>query len=1229
MKVKKLCKTLISLALTLALALSVCMSGLTVFATENTDVTVNVYDGTVKSGYTGGKNALNATAGISGILDGKQVERIVPQYDFSDFKQYSIMTKEITEDQIDFAAVKNFSIFFKNDLGDGISLNLNEYANTNADLGVVYHSNYFSTGTVYWMVDLNENTAKRYFYRDGGYIYIPNGFEGYLIFDLTTCDADALSTFLACGLKHLKFRLKDFSEKTIGNAFYYGDINLSTVAAENAVAALSPNAVKQYVAVNPVTDNAVGIRKINLTPEIVINDYIGQTYKLNVPNSSEALFGDTIFTAAESKDCEAIIIPCKTNSGIRPEIAISPIVNGSVHNRYGYLKTKYTTINLLNDNVVVSDAITNDAVIEDTEFEGYIIAYIDADTKVSCAANTELGITKGDYSWSDFITYYKDYEIAGVFRRSNGSVVNAWQIGELSYVKDVDTFLAKALPNEQYFDPQNAPAKATFSTGDKTGTMEIVNYGGVLGNAYTFTVPVDENGENASSFTFINRFFEVSEYHKNMEALVYRIKIKNGSARNRSLTMRVGGTGSNFLISNYTAYNTLTGEVIKTTAATDSIKLDVDEFEGYIVWDLTNAKVGASAAKGVSWSEYVDAELADDAIVPGVWKSNAAWTADACNDIIFGGVSLVSDAEEFLAEILPKEEIEEPDDNQSVAFDPSNTTTDNNTVVKVDGKNVSDYKVVDGGDVLGNAYEFSVSEENADKSYSFRFDIFTASADLAEKEGLVYRIKASNSIYDKAMLNIKIGGNQWANNFASSYILVNTLTGEIIKSEEPDHRIYIHDKEFEGYVILDLTDGHFSGGTGSDWKTFINGKTAGTVIGAITDGSNNAALLNDLTFGEITFVNDINEFIDKATAPEKAGDANDDGIVDIRDLIRIKKYIADSTNTVINIFNSKLDDKGNAPNAYDLVAVRRMLFDNGSAPVSKEIGMAVWGMNDLGAWDELYGEIGAARDVFNYATVTSIEDMRANAKDGAAGWFKVGNPFADSTTTEMNQSYIKEIENRVKGYKIAGVWDNIVGFYTEEIRGKITDEQYKILTKYLSVKYPGKRIAACLSIEEVVGTEAFYTAKGEEIPEGRNITPANFDTYQYTTDIAYDQYFTLDKAKYQEYNAILAENLAGLKYRQWYMPATYIQNDLSAEELVNRETFMINHLNLMYELLNDDIAAGKDVGGLWLYGWHTYIEDGENGSVFLDKMNQYGTFSNLITRIAQIGKEINEMNDKY
>lgn len=57
------------------------------------------------------------------------------------------------------------------------------------------------------------------------------------------------------------------------------------------------------------------------------------------------------------------------------------------------------------------------------------------------------------------------------------------------------------------------------------------------------------------------------------------------------------------------------------------------------------------------------------------------------------------------------------------------------------------------------------------------------------------------------------------------------------------------------------------------------------------------------------------------------GDANDDGLTDIRDLVRIKRYTADTTTTIAEVA-ADLDADGKV-DATDLAAYRRgILVDN-------------------------------------------------------------------------------------------------------------------------------------------------------------------------------------------------------------------------------------------------------------------------------------------------------------
>lgn len=63
---------------------------------------------------------------------------------------------------------------------------------------------------------------------------------------------------------------------------------------------------------------------------------------------------------------------------------------------------------------------------------------------------------------------------------------------------------------------------------------------------------------------------------------------------------------------------------------------------------------------------------------------------------------------------------------------------------------------------------------------------------------------------------------------------------------------------------------------------------------------------------------------DTAEFPCISGDVNDDGDIDIRDLVRLKKYIG---NTDVEIFEAASDLNGDGKyDAADLVELRKVLF---------------------------------------------------------------------------------------------------------------------------------------------------------------------------------------------------------------------------------------------------------------------------------------------------------------
>lgn len=1207
MKTKKLFKSLLSLALAVILTASVCVCGFSVAATETTDVTVNVIDGTVAAPYTGGGNHLTSKAGITGVLEGKTVARLIPQYAYDGRRQISVDARTITEGEIDYANAKTISLYIKNDLGDSIKWRMSDYADTDKETGTTYHATNFSTGTAYWMVDTAKNTAKRYFNSSGNYIYIPKDFEGYIIYDLTTCTEEMLTAFLGCNFDHIFFWMDGFNENTIGNPFYYGDMNISTVKAETMVDTLVPTAVEEYVTTNPLTDLNSSKVALDYQPcyaSYVDNDYIGQSLDFAYKSAGPAVYNEIFTATADHKNVTALVFKLKLEEGASfPTIRITSNKKNSNFG-WGYLTTDWVTINLLNNKVrQFVDVSTDKVSVSKEAFEGYVIAYINDETKVNCTDLT------APLSWNDFIDYYTGYKVNYRFSISSTNLSETdclINLGEVSYVYDAESFMAQVLPNEKVIlDPKRDNVyDSEIPMGTNLNYRTVVDGGDVLGNAFKFTV---SEGNDKKSYLFRPTFFYGDPILLDQEALVYRVKVSNGAYT--QLFFKLLGTNG-YVTATYSTINTLNGMVRNYDNATSYAKIEDEEFEGYVIINLT----GATISGYEDWNDLVTKRYDSfvDVCLNGSASTTEASAAGKLNNLMIGECSIVKDLDAFMAELFPTEET---DTNETVISDPESSRVYS---YKVNDETAS-YERIDGGDVLGSAYKFTVSEEYDKSAFHFQPLMCVASEDLLNKDALVYRFKVTGGAVKS--FSIKMYG-MWYY-VTAPYTTINTLNGAV-RNYDAASEIKIEDDEFEGYVILDIDNMiiKHADHEGISWNDMITAKigTDNTNIwawyfGYASEKNTVAGRLNGLLWGETSVVDNKNEFIKKVTASTLDGDANEDGKVDILDLVRMKKYIAGIKDTEINPFNVKLADDGAGLGGTDLTIVRKMLTVEGWKPVTNDIGMAIWGLSDFDAWDSKYGATyGYAEDLFNYAGAANIETMRVTDAAGSVGWIKLTNPFADNTTTEMTESALTQLDRRIEGYKKVGLWDSIVGFCSEEIRlqNNMSDEQYKIFTKYLSEKYPGKRIMAVLSIEEVIGSEAY------DPDNGRTITPANYDTYQYTTDIAYDIYTSVDKTRYQGYNETLKTNLAGLDYKMWYMPKTFWWNKAEYDT----EEFMLNHLNLLYELLQEE----TNPGGLWCYGWNSYLDENGEGQVGLGDITTKGDYSNLLARIAEIAKEINAMN---
>lgn len=1177
MKAKRFFKSLLSLALAVILTASVCVCGFSVAAADE-NTTANIFDGTIAATYTGGSDGmLSASAGITGILEGKSVARLTPQYAFDGRRQISTGFNALAEGAINYDDAQTLSIYIKNDLGAPIKWRMTDYQNPNSELGLEYHHYLLSTGTVYWMVDTAKNTAKKYSYTNPNYIYIPENFEGYIVFDLTTCEDNALAEFVSCDFDHIFFWMEGFTEETVGNAFYYGDMNITVLSADEIVYEKTPTPVLEYVGTNPVTDGALPWRN-NVTVASSESEYIGQTFSFSGPLTYPAGVAK-LFTADElSYSYNAIVFRFKFAPGVTSPQKFTISTSNNQNYQYGTVTGDWTTINLINNEVKTYSNTALDAISLSGEgFEGYFILNVNDTLKIK-AENL------GTLAYEAFLEAYAGLDIYMRFGLSKDIYftddVCAFELGEVSTVEDVNNFIyANSGNKDVIFDP----ATDSFNYQSANLTKELVETE-TIGNAYQFTYDSTAGGM-AKVYT---NYTKVNDSFKNYEAMVFEFR----TTSNYVPTFVLNGD-YNYIKTKYITVNTLTGAVRKSDTINNdanSLMTEGEVFEGYIIAPINDEMTTRPTGDDPygSWADAID-----------VWAANSQsgfrtaflvgeTNASRFNAWQLGEISFVKDLDAFLA---PYETEEDP--NESVIFNPLLDTPTNtrltHELVKTDN--------------IGAALQYTVT----DTTQTVISKLKNISVDSIQNyKAIAFSVKVADGV------NFPDYSINTYNIINAKYIRVNTLNGEISYSDTAiDISSLKAEGDFEGYIIAPI-DSILIGTSKKELSTFITENAGKSLPLMLRRGASpNSDRIAGWQIGKAAFISDLDAYIEKITAPTTVkGDANLDGESDVRDLVTMKKAIAGIKDIKINAFNVKLENIGKAIDGTDLTSVRKRLL--GISSVTNDVGMLAWGLSDITEWDAVYGEdYGAASDIFNYGMATNIDTVKTNNENGAASWIKVTNPFKDAANPTVMD--LTNLENKINGMKQSGVWDDVVGFYTEEIRGSMTDEQYKILTKYLRDTYPGTRILAILSADEVKGREA--------TEEKTAITPANYDTYQYTTDIGYDIYFTIDPAVYDELNNTLNTNLAGLNYKKWYFPRTYVAGDIELEQ--NTQQFMISHLELLFELLQ----AEENKGGLWLYTWVSYPnDDGTDGQIGLSELVERYGYTDLVETIVNIGAEIKTMN---
>ncbi|MBO5909550.1 MAG: hypothetical protein J6Q67_07355, partial [Clostridia bacterium] len=321
----------------------------------------------------------------------------------------------------------------------------------------------------------------------------------------------------------------------------------------------------------------------------------------------------------------------------------------------------------------------------------------------------------------------------------------------------------------------------------------------------------------------------------------------------------------------------------------------------------------------------------------------------------------------------------------------------------------------------------------------------------------------------------------------------------------------------------------------------------------------------------------------------------------------MKKFLANQTPD-INYYRANVVLGDTVIDALDLTDLRKLLLkDTEVSENDIKVGMALY-HSKIGDWDTKYATTyGSESSFINYYRVSSMREADAVKNANGMCWIWVNDGlFFDAETGEWLVSYEEEFKTMVQNYKDAGLWDVIAGFETEEATSRISQEQYIMLTKFISEICPEKRILACTSPWEITG----YESEDGTI----DIEPLTKEALQYVTDIGYDEYHRTDEEYHRELLAKM-KAVAPDDARIWFFPCT---NRLStASHWYTDEEHMLASLNVTYKLLLEQ----ENPGGLYLYSWDTYIEGAEGLDQLLDPNGEYN-FSELGNRIVEIGGEI-------
>ena len=523
-------------------------------------------------------------------------------------------------------------------------------------------------------------------------------------------------------------------------------------------------------------------------------------------------------------------------------------------------------------------------------FEGYVVL----DLKNGKVENT-WGTTPS-YTWSEFVSAKGLSSLAPWTEHAalNGRTVvfDSFAFVSESYVENIEsTYSSKLVVRDGYTN------SGWYNAGQLTITSAIDN---ILKNKYVYQVDVIGTASGWFSVPLNKNLEETSFSAEDLKTLSCFVKVPDNISSFSMLPREYAdnpwhnygfGTGYCNLID-------INKETVSRVKATDGSVTFPAGFEGYVVYDLTTFDNLTQALsynlRGLQFVTNYDAKLFGMTWYYGdvaVWKESAESVVNRYNDYIL------------------------VDDGTSEASLKGWFTNAPDSTAQI------------------------VNDASPDKScYSYTY---------AETKGITYiNLYGLNSIQPELIKSQKAIA-MWVDyngekNFvaypryngtehlaiASNITTVNTKTGEIITKENTAELSLT--KGFRGYVIFELdnaTIDHIWSAT--DTPTNIDDYMVTTALNHINLYIPKGAMDNStLCLDNIAYTTNTDKLFSRITSEYPQGDANEDGATDVKDLVRMKKYLAQQTDD-INYFSANLSEE-TAIDSLDISALRKLLISFGA-----------------------------------------------------------------------------------------------------------------------------------------------------------------------------------------------------------------------------------------------------------------------------------------------------------